>query len=55
LEDAYVTFALTPSGGIDHFTMAAVSPVADFSFDFQDLWFKPAPKSHSEPSAPAGS
>jgi hypothetical protein len=21
--------------------MAAVSPLADFSFDYQDLWFKP--------------
>jgi len=42
LEDAFVTFALTPSGAIDHFTMAAVSPLADFSFDFQDLWFAPA-------------
>lgn len=41
MEDAYVTFALTPSGGIDHFTMAAVSPLADFSFDYQDLWFRP--------------
>jgi hypothetical protein len=23
--------------------MAAVSPLADFSFDYQDLWFKPQP------------
>ncbi len=54
LEDAYVTFALTPSGGIDHFTMAAVSPLADFSFDFQDLWFKPAPKVRSDAAMAAG-
>ena len=43
IEDAYVTFALRPDGSIDHFTMAAVSPLADFSFDYQDLRFEPAP------------
>jgi len=43
LEDAFVTFALRPDGSIDHFTMAAVSPLADFSFDYQDLRFEPAP------------
>jgi hypothetical protein len=42
IEDAFVTFALKPTGEIDHFTMVAVSPLADFSFDYQDLWFKPA-------------
>ncbi len=41
LEDAFVTFALRPDGSIDHFTMAAVSPLADFSFDYQDLTFEP--------------
>ena len=41
LEDAYVTFALNPDGSIDRFQMAAVSPLADFSFDFQDLLFRP--------------
>jgi CubicO group peptidase (beta-lactamase class C family) len=41
LEDAYVTFALNPDGSIDRFQMAAVSPLADFSFDFQDLMFRP--------------
>jgi CubicO group peptidase (beta-lactamase class C family) len=40
-EDAYVTFALTPEGGIDRISMKAVSPVADFSWDFQDLMFTP--------------
>ena len=54
LEDAYVTFALTPSGGIDHFTMAAVSPLADFSFDFQDLLFKPAPRATAGQNAAGG-
>jgi CubicO group peptidase (beta-lactamase class C family) len=41
IEDAFVTFTLNPDGTIDHFTMAAVSPLADFSFDYQDLYFKP--------------
>jgi CubicO group peptidase (beta-lactamase class C family) len=43
LEEAYVTFALNPDGSIDRFQMAAVSPLADFSFDYQDLVFRPAP------------
>ena len=30
-----------PDGSVDHFTMQAVSPLADFSFDYQDLWFTP--------------
>jgi CubicO group peptidase (beta-lactamase class C family) len=42
IEDAYVTFALRPDGSVEHFTMAAVSPLADFSFDYQDLLFEPA-------------
>jgi CubicO group peptidase (beta-lactamase class C family) len=41
VEDAFVTFALNANGGIDHFTMVAVSPLADFSFDYQDLLFRP--------------
>ena len=41
LADAYVTFALRPDGSIDSFRMAAVSPAADFSFDYQDLTFRP--------------
>jgi hypothetical protein len=36
-----VTFSLNASGEIDHFTMSAVSPLADFSFDYQDLFFRP--------------
>ncbi len=42
IEDAFLTFALKPDGTIDHFTMQAVSPLADFSFDYQDLYFIPA-------------
>ena len=44
IEDALVTFALKPDGAIDHFTMVAVSPLADFSFDYQDLYFTPQEK-----------
>lgn len=40
-EPAYVTFALDPMGKIDRITMRPVSPVADFSWDFQDLLFTP--------------
>lgn len=43
IEDAYVAFALNPDGSIDRFRMAAVSPLADFSFDYQDLEFRPVP------------
>ena len=48
IEDAFVTFALKPDGSIDHFTMAAVSPLADFSFDYQDLYFTPQKPSPAE-------
>jgi CubicO group peptidase (beta-lactamase class C family) len=44
IEDAFVTFALNPDGSIDSARMAAVSPLADFSFDYQDLLLKPAEK-----------
>jgi Domain of unknown function (DUF3471)/Beta-lactamase len=44
LADAFVTFSLNPDGSIDHFRMVAVSPLADFSFDYQDLYFTPAAK-----------
>jgi CubicO group peptidase (beta-lactamase class C family) len=41
VEDAFVTFTLKPDGAMDHFTMTVVSPLADFSFDYQDLYFTP--------------
>jgi CubicO group peptidase (beta-lactamase class C family) len=41
IEDAYVTFALGADGEIERMTMKAVSPLADFSYDFQDLEFVP--------------
>jgi CubicO group peptidase (beta-lactamase class C family) len=44
IEDTYVTFALRPDGSIDQMKMQAVSPIADFSFDYHDLLFEPEPK-----------
>ncbi len=44
IEDAFVTFSLNPNGSIDSARMAAVSPLADFSFDYQDLLLKPSEK-----------
>ncbi len=41
LADAFVTFALKPDGSIEQIKMAAVSPLCDFSFDYQDLLFRP--------------
>jgi len=43
IEDAFLTFSLNPDR--QHrpaARMAAVSPLADFSFDYRDLLFKPA-------------
>ena len=42
LEPAYVTFGLNADGHVDHVTMKPVSPLADFSWDYQDLSFTPA-------------
>lgn len=42
MEPAYVTFQLDAQGHVDRITMRVVSPVADFSFDYQDLLFTPA-------------
>jgi CubicO group peptidase (beta-lactamase class C family) len=41
IEDAFLTFTLKADGSVDHFTMVPVSPLADFSFDYQDLYFTP--------------
>jgi CubicO group peptidase (beta-lactamase class C family) len=38
--DAHVFFDYGKSGKADHFTMKPVSPLTDFSYDFQDLDFK---------------
>jgi hypothetical protein len=42
IEPAYVTFALQADGGVDRISMRAISPLADFSFDYQDLDLRPA-------------
>jgi hypothetical protein len=44
IEPAYVTFALGWNGNIERVTMKAVSPIADFSYDYQDLFFTPIHK-----------
>jgi hypothetical protein len=38
-----VTFAIGAEGNVERITMKPVSPIADFSFDYQDLLFTPAP------------
>jgi len=40
--DAYVNFSLDEEGKASGFTMRPVSPLTDFSFDFQDLSFRRA-------------
>jgi hypothetical protein len=42
IEPAHVTFGLDADGHVDRVTMKAVSPLADFSYDYQDLLFTPA-------------
>jgi len=44
IEDAYVTFALNPDGSIERVSMRAISPLADFSYDYQDLLLVPEPR-----------
>ncbi|NID14240.1 serine hydrolase [Luteibacter yeojuensis] len=39
--DAFVTFALDPDGKVREVRMEPVSPLTDFSFDFQDLRLAP--------------
>lgn len=41
IEPAYVTFALDAEGKVAQITMKPVSPLADFSYDYQDLLFTP--------------
>ena len=41
IADAFVSFSLKPDGSIERFKMLPVSPLADFSFDYQDLEFHP--------------
>lgn len=41
IEPAYVTFALDADGEVAQIRMKAVSPLADFSYDYHDLLFEP--------------
>jgi hypothetical protein len=38
--DAFLYFSLDKNGKPNGFTMEAISPLTDFSFDFQDLDLK---------------
>lgn len=44
IPDAFVTFALNVEGKVGQVTMTAVSQLADFSFDYDDLLFTPVRK-----------
>ena len=41
IEPAYVTFGIDADGKVERITMKAVSPLADFSYDYHDLEFAP--------------
>ncbi len=41
IEPAFVTFGLDADGKVDRITMKAISPIADFSWDYHDLLFTP--------------
>jgi hypothetical protein len=40
----FITFSLRPDGSINSARLAAAAPLADFSFEYQDLLLKPAEK-----------
>jgi CubicO group peptidase (beta-lactamase class C family) len=42
IEPAHVTFSLDANGKVERIRLKAVSPIADFSYDYQDLLFTPA-------------
>lgn len=42
IEPAFVTFSLDANGKVDRITMKAISPLADFSWNYHDLLFTPA-------------
>jgi CubicO group peptidase (beta-lactamase class C family) len=41
IEPAYVTFSIDAEGKVDRITMKAISPLADFSWDWHDLLLTP--------------
>jgi hypothetical protein len=51
-EPAFVTFSLDAAGKPARITMKAVSPVADFSYDYHDLEFTPVVTPSKPPATP---
>jgi CubicO group peptidase (beta-lactamase class C family) len=49
IEPAYLTFSLDADGKVATITAKPVSPIADFSFDYQDLRFTPALAAGQQP------
>ena len=47
IEPAYVTFSIDADGKVNRVAMKPVSPLADFSFDYQDLDFAPVAAAES--------
>ena len=45
--DAFLSFSLDPDGKVTEARMQLISPLTDFSFDFQDLRLKPLAKGNS--------
>jgi CubicO group peptidase (beta-lactamase class C family) len=43
IEPPYLNFSINADGKIDRITLKPVSPLADFSYDYQDLLFTPVP------------
>ena len=41
--DAFLSFALDPDGKVRELRMEPISPLTDFSFNFQDLRLAPVP------------
>ncbi|NTX33842.1 serine hydrolase [Myxococcus sp. CA033] len=50
--DAFVSFSLKPDGTVGEMRMQPVSPLTDFSFDFQDLLFTPVKEAPSAVALP---
>lgn len=49
IEPAYVTFALDADGKVAQIRMQAISPTADFSYDYHDLLFEPSAQESAAP------
>lgn len=41
IEPAYISFARDAAGKVERATMKAVSPLADFSYNYHDLLLRP--------------